>query len=113
MAKKNQVPESSGPNAMQWGTLVGVVLVGALALNNYSQMSGLKQQVESRISSIDARVSKMQTDVATAAARPAQQQQRQSGPNPNQVYTFKPAPAALVHGSESAPVTIVEVSDFQ
>ena len=112
MAKKTQAPEPSGPNMLQWGTLAGVVAVGLLAVNNYTQIKGL-QQLQSRVASIDARVGKMQTDVAAAAARPAQQQQRQSGPNPNTAYTFKPAPAALVHGSESAPVTIVEVSDFQ
>ena len=112
MAKKAQTPGAAGPNGMQWGTLVGVVLVGVLAVNNYTAINSLKG-LESRISSIDARVSKMQTDVAAAAARPAQQQQRRSGPDPNQVYTFKPAPASMAHGNPSAPITIVEVSDFQ
>lgn len=114
MAKRTQTTESSGPGAFQWATLAGVVLVGALAVSNRQAITGVQQSIDSRISSVDARVAKMQSDVANAAAaaRQAQQPQRR-GLDPNQVYTIKPAPPAMAHGNPSAPITIVEVSDFQ
>lgn len=115
MAKKvHPSAAASGPNALQWATLAGVVLVGAFTMNNRQAISAVQQSVDSKISSIDARVAKMQSDVAsaTAAARQAQQPQRR-GPDPNQAYTLKPPPPSLAHGNPSAPITIVEVSDFQ
>jgi len=111
VAKKVQPAGPSGPNTLQWATLAGVVVVGALALTNRQGLETVQRAVDAKISNIDARVAKMQSDVAAAAARQAQPQQR--GPDPNKAYTLKTGADALSHGNPAAPITIVEVSDFQ
>ena len=113
MAKKVQPAGPSGPNALQWATLAGVVLVGAIAVTNRTTVDRVEKSVDARLSSMDARVAKMQSDVASAAAAAARQAQPpRRGPDPNQVYTLK-TEGAITHGNPAAPITIVEVSDFQ
>lgn len=114
MARKVQPSGPAGANALQWASIAGVVLVGAISLSNRQALTSMQQSMDSKIAGIDARVAKMGTDVASAvaAARQAPPPQRR-GPDPNQAYTLKPAPPQLAHGNPSAPITIVEVSDFQ
>jgi protein-disulfide isomerase len=114
VAKKIQPLNPSGPNVLQWATLAGVVLVGAVTFTNRQAVERVEKSVDAKVASIDARVAKMQSDVAAAAAAAARQAQPQRrGPDPNQVYALKTGPGATSKGNPEAPITIVEVSDFQ
>jgi protein-disulfide isomerase len=114
VAKKIQPVAPSGQNVLPWATVAGVVLVGAFTFMNYQAIDRVEKSVDAKVASVDARVAKMQSDVAAAAAAAARQAQPpRRGPDPNQVYALKTGPGATSKGNPAAPITIVEVSDFQ
>src|SRR5688572_13971568 len=87
------------------GILIGVVLlIGITGLNVYEtrrQRIELNDQMTQLAKVINSRP-------ATNPAQPA----RPSGPDPEKVYTMK-IEGAPIEGSKSAPIQIVEISDFQ
>ena|SRR2546425_11486213 len=87
------------------GILIGVAILIALAgLNVYETR---QQRIE-----ISDRMTQLATAInARPAANPAAPA-RPSGLDPDRVYTVK-TEGAPIEGSKSAPVQIVEISDFQ
>ena len=65
----------------------------------------------SRITDLEVRVATLSNSLDSKTAKPASPA-RTSGPDREQVYTVK-TDAAPAKGASSAPVTIVEMSDFQ
>src|ERR1700674_1042927 len=86
------------------GILAGVaVLIAISAMNLYETR---RQRIE-----LNDRMTQLATAInARPAANPAPA--RPSGPDPEKVYTVK-TEGAPFEGSKSAPITIVEISDFQ
>ena len=110
-ASGSKLPESGhGRDWTRFGTFVAVVAVAAISVANWRLSIQTRDSVDTRLAQIDTRLGqlgKKVDDAAAAASKPARQ-----GPDPSHVYTFK-TEGAPVRGSANAPVTIVEVSDFQ
>jgi hypothetical protein len=86
------------------GILIGVaVLIAIAGLNVYETR---QQRIE-----MNDRMTQLATAInARPAGNPAPA--RPSGPDPEKVYTVK-TEGAPFEGSKSAPIMIVEISDFQ
>lgn len=87
------------------GILIGVVLLIALAsLNVYETR---RQRIE-----LNDQMTQLAKAINTRPTANPAQPPRPSGPDPDKVYTVK-TEGAPIEGSKSAPVQIVEISDFQ
>jgi hypothetical protein len=87
------------------GILIGVAILIALAgLNVYETR---RQRIE-----MNEQMTLLAKAVNTRPAANPAQPARPSGPDPDKVYTVK-TEAAPIEGARSAPVMIVEISDFQ
>jgi len=86
------------------GILVGIaVLIAIAGMNLYETR---QQRIE-----LNDRMAQLATAInARPAGNPAPA--RPSGPDPDKIYTVK-IEGAPIEGSKSAPVQIVEISDFQ
>ena len=93
------------PDKIRLAILAGIVVLIAIAGMNlyetHKQRSELKDQMAQLATAINARP-------AVNPAPPA----RPSGPDPEKVYTVK-LEGAPIEGSKTAPIQIVEISDFQ
>jgi hypothetical protein len=86
------------------GILIGVVILIALAgLNVYETR---RQRVE-----LNDQITQLAKAINTRPANPAQPP-RPSGPDPDKVYTVT-LDSVPIASSRSAPIQIVEISDFQ
>ncbi|HEY5838463.1 MAG TPA: hypothetical protein VIT19_05455 [Pyrinomonadaceae bacterium] len=87
------------------GILIGVVLLIALAsLNVYETR---RQRIE-----LNDQMTQLAKTINTRPAANPAQPPRPSGPDPDKVYTVK-TEGAPIEGSKSAPIQIIEISDFQ
>lgn len=87
------------------GILIGVVLLIALAsLNVYETR---RQRIE-----LNDQMTQLAKAINTRPATNPAQPPRPSGPDPDKVYTLK-TDTAPIEGSRSAPIQIIEISDFQ
>jgi protein-disulfide isomerase len=86
------------------GILIGVVVLIALAGLNVYETREQRTEMNDRMTQLAAAIN------SRPAANPAPA--RPSGPDPEKVYTVK-TEGAPFEGSKSAPVQIVEISDFQ
>src|SRR5262245_44378634 len=84
------------------GVVVLIVIAGANLYETHQQRTEMNDRTTQLATAINAR---------PAAPNPAQPA-RPSGPDPDKVYTVK-VEGAPIEGSKSAPVQIVEISDFQ
>src|SRR5687767_11462215 len=83
------------------GVVILIVLTGLNAYETRRQRIELNDQMTQLAKAINSRP-------ATSPAQPS----RPTGPDPEKVYTVK-TDAAPIEGSRSAPIQIVEISEFQ
>jgi protein-disulfide isomerase len=107
--RQSGTPAKPGGDWIGLATLIAVIGVAAISIANWTLGRGAQKSVESRLAQVDSRIEQLgkKVEAAVAAARPARQ-----GPDPDHVYTLK-TEGAPVRGASNAPVTIVEISDFQ
>lgn len=106
-SKQDQRSESpmKTSESIRIGILVGIaVLIVIAGLNLYETR---RQRIE-----LNERMTQLATAINPRPANPAAAPARPPGPDPDKVYTVK-TEGAPFRGSKSAPITIVEVSDFQ
>ncbi len=94
---------------MRGATLVGIALLIVLGYMNWDQTRRIQDSLDQRLGEIETRLTQISAKVDQ---RPAAQRQARRGPDPNKVYTVKTENAPY-KGPKSAPITIVEFSDFQ
>ena len=86
------------------GILIGIVALIAIAGMNVYETRQQRIEINDRMTQLAMAIN------ARPAANPAPA--RPSGPDPEKVYTVK-TEGAPIEGSKSAPIQIVEISDFQ
>jgi protein-disulfide isomerase len=99
-----------GAQALGLATLVGVVALLLISFINWREIDQTQAGLDARFARIEDRINEVSKNVDAAVAKVAQPPRR--GPDPNRVYQFK-TDGSPSRGPSSAPVTIVEFSDFQ
>jgi len=87
------------------GILIGVTVLIALAGLNVYETRQQRIEMNDRMAQLATAINSRPAANPAAPARP-------SGPDPEKVYTVK-TENAPIEGSKSAPIQIVEISDFQ
>ena len=87
------------------GIFIGVVILIALAGLNVYQTRQQRIEMNDQMTQLAKAINTRPATNPPAPARPA-------GPDPEKVYTVKTEGAPFA-GSRSAPITIVEISEFQ
>ncbi len=95
---------------MRGATLVGIALLVVLGYVNWDQTRRIRTGLDVRLGEIETRLTQISAKVDQRA--PAAQAQARRRPDPNRVYNVKIENAPF-KGPKTAPVTIVEFSDFQ
>lgn len=86
------------------GILVGIAVLIAIAGMNLYETRQQRRELNDRMTQLAAAINSRPSGPA-APARP-------SGPDPEKVYTVK-TEGAPFKGAKGAPITIVEISEFQ
>jgi protein-disulfide isomerase len=113
MAKKTAAQEPGSPDLkglVSWAAVVLAAIALWFAWSAKQELAAIKSDTASKLTAMDAKVGEAVQKVAQAQAR--QQQPQQRGPDPNKVYPVK-LEGTPIKGPATAPITIVEVSDFQ
>ena len=108
--QQNGVQRQFGGQALGLATLVGVLALLVISFINWQEIDRAQAGLDARFARIEARINEVSKNVNEAVAKVAQPPRR--GPDPNRVYQFK-TDGSPSRGPSSAPVTIVEFSDFQ
>src|SRR5438128_565398 len=87
------------------GILIGVAILIALTGLNVYETRRQRIELNDQITQLAKAINSRPANNPAAPARP-------SGPDPEKVYTVK-TEGAPIEGSRSAPIQIVEISDFQ
>jgi hypothetical protein len=95
---------SRGVDSLGLATLIGVLAVLVIAFASWRDLDRLDRSLGDRLDTLEARIDQRGGRAPASAAR--------RGPDPDRVYTVR-TDGAPVRGRASAPVTIVEFSDFQ
>jgi protein-disulfide isomerase len=109
-AQQNGGQRQFGLQALGVATLVGVVALLMISFINWWEIDRTQAGLDARFARIEARINEVSKNVNEAVAKVARPPRR--GPDPNRVYQFK-TDGSPSRGPSSAPVTIVEFSDFQ
>lgn len=106
-----KLTQNHGGSGLSLATLGGVVVLLMISFANWREINRVQVSLDNRLGQIDNRIGQVSAKVDNVSARPAPQPTR-TGLDPNRVYQIKTAGAPF-KGPASAPITIVEFSDFQ
>ena len=103
-SEPDRQPDKKTSEAVRIGILVGVAVLIVIGGLNLYETRRQRIELNDRMTQLAAAIN------SRPATNPAPA--RPSGPDPEKVYTVR-TEGAPFKGSKSAPITIVEISDFQ
>lgn len=101
-------PTTVSAGTMRAATLAGVAILIGITGTDWYESRQQRTSLNERLTQLETRMTALSTKMDSGARAQA----RQSGPDPNKVYAVK-TDGSPFFGPKSAPVTIVEFSDFQ